>query len=282
MKTFRRLALLGAVVLETGCGLPDTFYLAPPAFSGQFSLSTPTAAILGTSRASDIDIQFLGYELYYKFFAPNAPDSTLNADSNYGGSSNTINDLTQHGFQRVCLGPGNESGENPDQAPGYSSAPLINIKSIDPGNLSGGGFTINIVLDNTNPPAYGFTTTGPGQLTPLPVSYFSYSPPASGPTGGMEIRRFVQEYSYIESGKYCSPFASGAFWPAGNPRNYDPTQPGQVDVTPLNGDWSTYVSGSGGYVYVMMYAVCYGTATDQTTQRSSPTFLGYANIQILN
>ncbi len=281
MKTFRRLVLLGAVVLETGCGLPDTFYLAPPVYSGQFTQLTSTASILGASRSSDIDIQFLGYELYYKFYAPSAPDSTIVQDSNYGGSSNTVNDLSQHGFQRICLGPGNEP-ESPDQAPGFSSAPLINIKSIDPANLNGGGFTINLVFNNTSPPTtYGFTTTGLFN-PPLPVSYFTYSPPGSGATGGMEIRRFVQEPSQIESGKYCSPFSSNFHWGSTTPLNYDITSPAEVDVAQINAsDWSTYVAGPG-LIYVMMYAVCYGTATDQTTQRSSPTFLGYTQIQVLN
>ncbi len=72
MRKLRWLLLLGAVVLGAGCGLPDTYYLAPPQVSGTVqhqhsrmlkSREQTEAAIL-TSR-------FLGYELYYKFYATN-------------------------------------------------------------------------------------------------------------------------------------------------------------------------------------------------------------------
>jgi hypothetical protein len=282
MRNLRWLLLLGAVVLEVGCGLPDAYFLDPPRVSGSFGISTLNAQITGTNRVGvDLDIQFLGYELYYKFYAPTDPNSTLLQDQGYGGPNNTVSDLQQHGFQRVCLGPGSASGGNPDRSPGYSSAPLINIKSIDPGNLNSGDYRIDIIMNSATPPAFPFSANA-GAL----VSFFAYTPPlpATIPTAGMEIRRFAQAYVYIDGGQFCAPFATNHNWTAGEtPPNYDYTQPGQVDVTPLSGVWLTSVSpGGDGSLYLMMYAVSYGIATDQGFQRSSPVLLGYTQIQVIN
>ncbi len=115
----------------------------------------------------------------------------------------------QHGFQRVCLGPGSAPGGSPDRSPGTSSAPLINIKKIDSGNLANGGYTISIVLSNTH--SSPMHRTGFHPLLEPHFSYFTYAPPLSGCIrSGMEIRRYVQAPSYIDAGLYCAPFASNA------------------------------------------------------------------------
>jgi len=279
MRKLRWLLLLGAVVLEAGCGLPDEYYLMPPRVSGQFALTSQNAQITGTNRSDDILIQFIGYELYYKFFAPNDPSSTYLQDQNYGGPNNTVSDLQQHGFQRVCLGPGPAPGGSPDRSPGYSSAPLINIQNIDSGNLAGGGYAINIIMNDLHPPAFISSSSGAALL-----SYFTYAPPpGTTPTTGMEIRRFVQEYPYIESGQFCAPFASNLNWqPTGlTPHNFDDITFGQVDIQALQPAWLSYVAGSG-TIYIMMYAVSYGLSTQLNYQRSSPVYLGYTPIQVLN
>ena len=57
-----------------------------------------------------------------------------------------------------------------------------------------------------------------------------------------------------------------------------------MDVQPLQAVWSTYVAGTqgNGTLYIMMYAVAYGLGTDQSFQRSSPAFMGFTPIPVLN
>jgi hypothetical protein len=283
MRNLRWLLLLGAVVLEVGCGLPDAYYLAPPqANTGLLQYpSTQNVQIAGTNRSSDLDIQFLGYELYYKFYAPN--DTSIVQDRSYGGPNNTVSDLQQHGFQRVSLGPGSANDGSPDRY-GTSNSPLINIQNIDPGNLANGGYTINIIIDS---PALSPSVSGFGFLT-YPAghySYFTYSPPGvptTTPTSGSEIRRIAQEPSYIESGQYCAPFASNSNWTGQTQLNYDDVAFAQVDISALSSVWLTQVQNPGGFLDIQMYAVSYGLSTGLSYQRSSPVLLGDTAIQVLN
>jgi hypothetical protein len=103
MKTLLRLLLLGAVLLEVGCGLPDTYYLAPPSVttlatgtSPQFQFSNPIHDL-----NHDINVTFTGNEMYYKFYA-NISDIDSNAyDST--NASDAASQLTAKGFFPVCL-----------------------------------------------------------------------------------------------------------------------------------------------------------------------------------
>jgi hypothetical protein len=276
MKKLPWLLLIGAVVLEVGCGLPDAYFLVPPTVSVQFQVTQQSARILGSDRSTDLNIQFLGYELYYKFYAPNDPNSAYLADQGYGGPNNTVLDLQQHGFQRVTLGPGNTPGSSPDRSPGYSSAPLINVKSIDLASYLTGGYVIDIKM-NSGDTGFGFSASA-GTLH----SFFLYTPPGGSPITGNEIRRFVQAPVYIDNGLLCAPFSSNGTFPSQTPHNYDDGGFAQVDIQSLQTAWLPYVTGGNGTIYVMMYAVAYGLATDQSFQRSSPAYMGYTPIQVIN
>ncbi|HET6450661.1 MAG TPA: hypothetical protein VFI08_05085, partial [Spirochaetia bacterium] len=103
MRKFRFLLLLGAVMLEVGCGLPDSFYLAPPTHnqdaslgSNSFSFSNPVHDL-----NHDINVVFSGDELFYKFYG-NQSDIEANAYD----SSNPADPSTQllaKGFWPICL-----------------------------------------------------------------------------------------------------------------------------------------------------------------------------------
>ena len=89
MKTTRLLLLLGVVLLQLTCGLPDTYYLQPPTVvtlapggaPGTFVFSNPIHDL-----NHDINVSFTGNELYYKFYnnisliEQNAYDSTNTQD----------------------------------------------------------------------------------------------------------------------------------------------------------------------------------------------------------
>jgi len=105
MKTTRFLVLLGMIMLEVGCGLPDTYYLQPPTVvtlapnlgQGQFIFSNPTHDL-----NSDINVNFTGDELYYKFYS-----NIINIEQNAYDSTNTSDPSVQllaKGFFPIVAG----------------------------------------------------------------------------------------------------------------------------------------------------------------------------------
>ena len=264
MRKLRLLVLIGAVVLEAGCGLPDSFLLVPPARGGQFPAGTINSpfSIAGTSRAQDLDVVFKGYELYYKCYGL---QDSLTADENYNSTSNTYTDLLQNGFHRICRGPGSgPTGLPVDTYPGTANIPLIDISRIDQPNV-GSNYSITINVNDLLPPAFNFTAAGS-----IPVTYFEYfQPAASTPFAGWEIRRYVQADPSL--GLVCKTFADNSYYPL--TPNWTSSD---IDMTPTAYNSAT----TNGQIYVMMYAVCYGTGLDGTPRFSSPTWLGYSLLQV--
>jgi len=155
MKTFLRLTLLGIVLFETGCGLPDTYYLQPPSVvtlapgPGYYQFSNPIH-----DPNHDINVNFTGDELYYKFYA-NISDIEVSAYDPSNTSDPSVQ-LTAKGFWPVCLGT---------DSPPTRTDPVIAIGT----SLAQAGSTVTVML--------------------LMNGASSYSIP-SGPNG--EVRRDVQ------------------------------------------------------------------------------------------
>jgi hypothetical protein len=156
MKTTRFLVLLGMIMLEVGCGLPDTYYLQPPTVvtlapnlgQGQFIFSNPTHDL-----NSDINVNFTGDELYYKFYS-----NIINIEQNAYDSTNTSDPSVQllaKGFFPIVAGT---------DSPPNRLDPVIPI---------GGASTVTVTI----------VTNGAS----------TYSSP-SGPTG--EIRRDIANVTY--------------------------------------------------------------------------------------
>jgi hypothetical protein len=269
MSVLPRLAILGMILLEAGCGLPDSYYLQFPVTG-----TPPTGAQLnqpfsltGSSRANDINVTFTGYELYYKCYGT-ADQAAITADQNYGSPSYTYTDLLQNGFHRVCRGPGSGGGLAVDSTPSTANAPLINVQRIDSSNL-GSTFTIKIIVADLLPPSFGFASAGS-----IPVTYFEYLPPSvTTPTAGWEIRRYAQADSSL--GPVCKTFAPNSSYPGiTSPANWSASD---VDMT--SAIWNEVIAGSQ-QIYVMLYAVSYGIGIDGAFRESSPTWLGYTLITV--
>jgi hypothetical protein len=269
MRRLRLLLLAGGVVLGLGCGLPDSFYLQPPTATGIGSGLLNNALIIsGTTRGGDVDAVFQGYELYYKCYI-STDTTTLLPDENYGTTSNTYTDLLTAGFHRVCRGSGSGGNLAVDTYPGTQNSPLIDISRIDPGN-AGNNYTISIIMGDTNPPSsFNFITLG------APAFYFSYTPPAGGaPTAGWEIRRFVPASPNF-SPAACSTFASIK----------SPNYTTWINWNATDADMTTTIMNAAlgpGTIYVMFYAVSTGVGLDGTPRFSSPVWMGYTLMQILN
>ena len=275
MRLFRLLLLLGVTALWTGCGLPDSYYLQPPAVGIQATpLGTPFT-ITGTDRGSDTGATFEGYELYYKFYgsAGGPGDPSFNSDLTSFTTGSTNIDLQQAGFHRLCLGP-NNAGLNADTSAGFASAPLINIKQIlenlsDPATDINTSYTVTIRLNDLFPtyPAPTVPTNGP------PLSYYLYT--RSGATAAIayaEVRRFVN----AQTGSLCKSFAPNSTLPSPLV-NWDAPAFQDVDLSGTTGNaiWNEVLANSGN-IYVMIYALSYGKSiVDFTPIYSSPVLLGY-------
>jgi hypothetical protein len=274
MRLFRLCALLGVMALWAGCGLPDSFYLVPPAVGIQASpTGSPFFTINGTDRGSDTGAIFEGYELYYKFYgsAGGPADPTFNSDLTTFTTGSTNIDLQQAGFHRMCLGP-NSVSLAPDTSAGYASAPLINISHIDPTHINQ-SYTVTVKLNDQFPvpPAPAIIPAGSSP----PLSYYLYTPPgSSAATAYAEVRRFVN----AQTGSLCKSFAPNSTLPSPLV-NWDPPAYQDVDLSGSTGPaiWNEVLSSSG-YIYVMIYALSYGKSiVDFTPIYSSPVLLGYVN-----
>jgi hypothetical protein len=263
MHLLKLLLLLAIVLGEVGCGLPYSYFLEPPS---RDILASPTNnlpfQIIGTSRGNDTAAAFEGYELYYKFYGTDA-DTTADA-TRYESTGYTNIDLEQGGFHRLCLGPGSDLAQ--DTNPGTGSAPLVNIDAI--GSI-GASFIVNIRLNDENPP------DPPVPLDVLPISYYSYaSSAASSPTKYQEVRRFVR----LPSGAGCKTFRSNH---DSEINNFDPGL-NDADLSGSTGQtiWTHVTNDNSGDIFVMLYALSYGKATDNTPVYSSPVYLGYTRTRV--
>ena len=76
MRKLRILLLLGTVLLEAGCGLPDTYFLQPPVVVTQVNTTTNYFSFNNPIHDlnHDINVNFKGDELYYKLYGDTAID----------------------------------------------------------------------------------------------------------------------------------------------------------------------------------------------------------------
>jgi hypothetical protein len=186
MKALRLLLLLGAAALQAGCGLPDSYFLQAPAAvtqSGQssinFQFNNPIHALTGTL---DLNVNFIGNELYYRIYADYTTINQNVYDSTSASDPST--QLQNAGFLPM------RSGSDQTNSP---SIPLINIQG-----LAATGSTVTVVVSQSA------------------ASMASYYAVASGPTG--EIRRDVMDlYNNVNHFKV---FATNANTPSYSQYNY--------------------------------------------------------------
>jgi hypothetical protein len=75
-------------------------------------------------------------------------------------------------------------------------------------------------------------------------------------------------------GSFCRTFSANSYYPGIN--NWSGTD---IDIT--SAVWTEVTSNPGnGLLYVMLYAVSYGTGIDGAFRESSPTWLGYTLITV--
>jgi hypothetical protein len=281
MRLFRLIALLGITAFWTGCGLPDSYFLQPPAVGVQAATATSASEfqITGTSRGSDTGATFQGYELYYKFYANNT-DSVFNNDFTSFGTGSTYTDLVQAGFHRLCLGT-SLYGLTADTTYGSASAPLVNIHTLDPSNI-GNSYLIRIRFNDVTPVAPPAVLPTTPLYTGASLSYYLYTPPTGPPaTAWEEVRRYVNMPNISGCKVFASNLVASSIFSSGDPTNYDTTSDQDLAGTAAAAYTAAYPSPPGsGYIIVMIYALSYGITVDLTPIYSSPVLLGYSGVQV--
>ncbi|TVQ22578.1 MAG: hypothetical protein EA382_11875 [Spirochaetaceae bacterium] len=158
-----------------GCGLPQFILLDPPTDFQVFALDASVTFFNNPENDPD---SFLGYELYYKFYAPATVDTQFAADlSAIGGAAagSMPGIVTQRGFRRV-LGVGQGT-----------SSPLIRISATDRSS----SFPITVLID-TN-------------LAQLSAGVVTWDPPTGPPVTITLLRNLVtpkvfRPDTYVTSG----------------------------------------------------------------------------------
>ncbi len=158
MRKARILLLLGAVLLEAGCGLPDTYFLGAPTV-GTIS---PGASVQFYSHdpSHDINVNSVGVEIYYKFYAASgdiegtAYDSTNPVDASA--------QLLAKGFRPVCLTTGYPNVTDP-LIPAGGNSILVRITpsssaSSDSNYSVDGGATVEIRRNTSKTDLSAFRT----------------------------------------------------------------------------------------------------------------------------
>ncbi len=177
--------LAASALLWAACGLPDPFYLSPPAVTTTGTL-VYSFQLTSTDRSAEPD--FRGFELYYKIYAD--PGSAA-ADAGWGGGDPGPSLLIQKGFLAVCRGPSVQpappGGLSADTSADARILPLIPIA---PGDRSS-SFPVQINFG----PVTGDTSTN-----------FSYTSPSTGQPVVQQIDRHVN----VSAGSGCKPFTFGA------------------------------------------------------------------------
>ncbi len=122
------LFLLPVVLNNYGCGLENIVYLSPP---GNPTLASPinkTFTINSTSKNNEAE--FLGFELYYKFY---------NISSSFPPSVEDVDDLKSYGYLPVCSEADSASGKYVNH-----SRPLFEVPPLQRGTT----FAITINFPN--------------------------------------------------------------------------------------------------------------------------------------
>jgi hypothetical protein len=147
------------VLLAAGCGLPQSYYLTPPATPTVWAGPTrPYFEVISTTANSEPE--FRGFELYYKCYRIGEL-----IQSSFGETSRE-SDLLSAQFRPVC--------SQSDPSPSARGVPLIPIDIPDRGK----SFTITV--DFNSPLEATYKYTGPGTSNSVSVGVLRYVSDGAG------------------------------------------------------------------------------------------------------
>jgi hypothetical protein len=173
-------ALLAIALVETGCGLPDSYFLQPPTVV-QPAAGLSSFSFLNPDHSNDLGVTFTGFELYYRFY--NLTD-TININAyDPTNPADPTTQLASAGFLPV---------RTFQDTPSSQSIPVIPIGPA----VAGSSFLVQVNI--TGSPATGSQPTGPANYI-------------VGTAGQVELRRNVVDpnhtygYKNFLSNNYPSP-----------------------------------------------------------------------------
>jgi hypothetical protein len=237
----RAIPILAAIpLLIQGCGLEYLTFLNPPGTPGLASSLTPTFTVQATTANNEIE--FRGFELYYKFYSDSSqiqlvPSNTLESD---------LRNI--YGYVPICssLDPGATTGNL------HVNKPLLPVQIGDRG--ASFAITVNFVSLNGNID------------TSQPVVTYSGATAPTQPAANDWIRRNVGD-NVLGSTTYTQPKLFIRRNPS-DPPTYASTD---VDVQGILSIAQT----SGNGLTLAIYALSYGKQDITTDIYSTPVYLGY-------
>jgi hypothetical protein len=182
--------LLAIVLLEAGCGLPDSYFLQPPTVA-QPAAGLSSFSFLNPDHSNDLGVTFTGFELYYKFY--NITD-TININAyDPTNPADPTTQLANAGFLPI---------RSFQDTPSSQSVPVIPVEPA----VAGSSFLVQVNI--TGSPATGSQPTGPANYK-------------VGTADQVELRRYMVDpstaygYKNFLSNNYPSPSNTNT--------NYSPT-----------------------------------------------------------
>ncbi|MGA2612608.1 MAG: hypothetical protein ABSG38_04040 [Spirochaetia bacterium] len=142
------------VILETGCGLPNPYFLAAPGV-GNFPAGA-TSICTFTSPGYAAGSNFTGFEVYYKFYNPQSPPGQSDLNLAGGGGTGPFV-LTANGFNPITL--------STDNAPFSRTIPLIQPAAGDIPN----SLTISLTFNTNSAATYSYTGGAISPTTPIAI-----------------------------------------------------------------------------------------------------------------
>jgi hypothetical protein len=244
MHALRLWLILLVVIAETGCGLPDQFYIASPSTVTLAGGTGNTFSFANPDHTSDsTTLNFKGFELYYKLYSTDNSSAITGQDYNANNTSDVVTQLTNAGYLPVCAGTDINT----------HASPLIPVAVADISS------TFSVTVSVNQFPAGAISTA-------------SYSVIASGHQVNVEIRRNIIDNGFGSSGQFKT------FLPNSLTSSDLSFVPADIDVSGIY----TRVQQLGGNAYLAMYALSYGVQGLSTPIRSTPLFLGYVFVNLLN
>jgi hypothetical protein len=244
-------AVLAAALAVCGCGLPNYPTLNPPGTPSTLASETNTVfTILSTTQNNELE--FRGYELFYKFYT-----------SSFAIETNLQNILwsdliSTYGYKPVCSQFDVFSATPPTNLHITKPYPLINVQPADRGTV----FNITVTL-----PGFG---TPPQPAVSVLYDGLPYNSPYD-PAQLLSIRRNVgSDPSSASSGQPKYFISLNASEISSYP-SYTPTD---RDVQSI---WGSL---SGDYIYLAMYVLSYGVQDFTTDLYSTPVYLGYVPVNV--
>jgi hypothetical protein len=227
------------VIGETGCGLPNPYFLAAPTVPSLAVGGSQVTLVSPGYNQPGAQTTFTGFEIYYKFLGTTPSGTDINLG---GGGYPGPSILQQNGYMPICLAT--------DSPPLQRTAPAIAIAFADSTN----SLSITLTLSSSGASATNYSPTPPNP------------PPVLGRNMSYGVSPFTSKTFADNGSSYPSSTVSS--------NNYL-TSDADLQSIVSGGVFTT----SNNQAFVNLYVLAYGFEQGTSVvEYSPPTYMGYLTI----